>query len=119
MTDPLKSLAGKYFINSLQAQVSGGAIALLRGRVLGLVHDFAPFYLCEIYPAADDQIAITTETVVQIDQLTGVYFYDSRALLDAAWDNVQRSIKLQLAAIRREQAKERRKRHKALAEASE
>ena len=102
-----KSLTGKYFINSLQvsaAAIAGnGQTALMRGRVLGPVADeLSLYYLCEIYPATDDQIAITTETIMPLEALTGVYFYDSRQLLDAAWTGMQRDLFARRLAMEKE-----------------
>lgn len=103
--DPIfaRSLVGKYFINQLQASLAGQT--LLRGRVLGPIADsLSPYYLCELFPADDDTIAITTQTVIQLEQLVGVYFYEDRAIFDAAWVNIQRVLR-----ARRAKAAKRRK----------
>jgi hypothetical protein len=96
-----KALSNKFFINSLAA--GRGMQALMRGQIIGPIGvEFSPFYLCRVFPADDDEIEISTETVLALEQLVGVYFYDDRQTLDAAWSLVQRKIAVHAAKQRRE-----------------
>lgn len=96
-------LPGKYFISSVQSPSGAGVI---RGRVIALVQDFMPFYLCELLPCDDDVIAVTTETVLALEQLVGVYLFSDRALFDAAWRQTKAQMEEQRQAQR--QAQDRR-----------
>lgn len=99
-----RAIANKYFINTLHAV--GGVAALMRGRVTGPIGtELSHFYLCEVYPADDQQIAITLETVLALEQLVGVYFYPDRASMDAGWEEAKR-----IMANRAAQAKAARQR---------
>lgn len=93
-----KTIAGKFFINHLHAK--NGAGILMRGRVVGPVaNELSPFYLCEIFPPNDAEIAITTETIMQLEQLVGVYFYETREQQQAAWTQTQREILARQQAV--------------------
>jgi len=103
-----KALANKFFINSLAA--GRGMQALMRGQILGPIGvEFAPYYLCRVFPAEDDAIDISTETVQALEQLVGVYFYDDRATLDAAWIQLKRTIETKMIAARKQKAKQRKR----------
>lgn len=86
--DVVKGLGGKYFINQLQSREG---VMLMRGRILGPVaSEHSPYYLCDVYPADDREIGVSSQTLVSLDQLTGVTFYADKATQDAAWDELQR-----------------------------
>lgn len=87
--DLVKGLAGKFFINSLQSREGH---MLMRGKILGPVaSEHSPYYLCDVYPANDKEIGVSSQTLLSLDQLTGVTFYADRETQDAAWDELQRA----------------------------
>lgn len=96
-----KALDGKYFINQVP---SPQGMQLMRGRILGpIASEFSPYYLCDLFPANDAEIGVTSQTLLSLDQLTGVTLYADQATQDAAWDELQRQRR---AWIARQQKKE-------------
>ncbi len=102
--DIAKGLGGKFFINHLQFQQGG---MLMRGKIIGPVGtELSPYYLCDLYPANDNEIGITSQTLLSLDQLTGVYFYPDKATQDVAWDEIQRARRAWIARKQKEEAQE-------------
>ncbi len=98
------TLGGKYFINQLGAQQ--GTI-LMRGKIIGpIAGDFSPYYLCDLYPGNDAQIGITSQTILSLDQLSGVYLYEDKETQDAAWAELRRHRAAWLAKQKEEEERE-------------
>ncbi len=98
-------LGGKFFINQLQNQQ--GTI-LMRGRILGPVAgDFSPYYLCDLFPGNDNQIGITSQTILSLDQLSGVYLYEDKPTQDAAWLELRRHRAAWVAQKKKEEEAEK------------
>lgn len=109
MTDKLHSLIGKYFINVIAHRF--GRQALMRGQVLGPIHEMLPLYLCKVFPGDDMQIAVPTETLLSAEQLVGVYFFEQELDWQAHWVEIQRRAAAQQVEeevrAKREQAQQR------------
>jgi len=116
-----RSIAGKYFINAIAAAgAPPGSRALIRGKVIGPVaSEMSPFYLCDVYPASDREIAITTQTLLTLEQLVGVYFYDDQTTFDAAWRQMTTAIDSERRRVQAAMAKQARQQAKAFAKALE
>lgn len=100
--DLVKGLGGKFFINQIQ---SPQGTMLMRGKIIGPVGmELSPYYLCDVFPANDAEIGVTSQTLLSLDQLTGVSLYADKATQDAAWDELQRQRRAWIERQKKEEA---------------
>lgn len=102
------SLTNKYFINTITHP--GGQQSLMRGRILGPVHEMFPAYLCELHPADADALAVRNQILVPLDQLMGIYLYDDREIWLLEWARLKHAIDDGRKTERIARAVQRRKR---------
>lgn len=115
----LRSITGKYFIQK-EPQPSGDSGLVMRGRILGVIEgteNSLPIYLCELWPANDDELDVRTETPMALPQLLNAWLYDDRALFVEAWRKLIVDSKKAEQAARRQAAAAEKKAREQFAEA--
>jgi hypothetical protein len=105
MTSSSITITNKYFIQ--RQPVGHGGVVLTRGKILGQLSDIYPLYLAQIVPFDDGQLSVPCETILDVTDLKGAYFYTDEAIWQEEWRGVM--TQMDQAAKEAKAAAERKK----------